>query len=529
MPRRPDPRNAYLEKHDGYFRVTVGVPAVLHSKLGKRLRQGLGTKSLLSANVLKVPIVRDFKARIARAREAAGLPSPTEMQEAVGWAQVLASSGKAGTDAYGFYERDVRERQAEIELKGAKRVVIFDEEEGWVEEDLPTPEAKEAAKAFGAVALGTATPIGLHHEAYMKTLQIKPRSLTDDPRALAILLDWCRHADIEPYLESIDLRTAVRFMDEMPGFTGLSWATNAKYLGRIGRYWAWMTRRIFVGANVFADLRLEKPPIEHGEQERAFTDTEVQCLLMGTEDVGMRDVMMVAALTGARLDAVIDLRIGDSVDGWFTFKPQKKEVSARDVPIHPALAEIVARRAKGKRPEDEFFPEWPGPKSAGSMRERSSTFSKRFTAYRTELGVAEKLDGKRRSLVNFHSFRRWFVTKAERAAVDGDLLAAIVGHKRSGLTLGRYSEGPEMKAAKAAVEKVRLPPLDGSPVTEAQALTPRRRKVIATTETEPERKKVGRPRILAPAPGLRKRAQAKTRVKAPSPQMATILDGTASE
>jgi hypothetical protein len=119
----------------------------------------------------------------------------------------------------------------------------------------------------------------------------------------------------------------------MPGFTGLSWATNAKYLGRIGRYWAWMTRRIFVGANVFADLRLEKPPTEHGEQERAFTDTEVQCLLMGTEDVGMRDVMMVAALTGARLDAVIDLRIGDSVDGWFTFKPQKKDVPRRDLDV----------------------------------------------------------------------------------------------------------------------------------------------------------------------------------------------------
>ncbi|MFC6772723.1 hypothetical protein [Methylobacterium gregans] len=66
--------------------------------------------------------------------------------------------------------------------------------------------------------------------------------------------------------------------------------------------------------------------------------------------------------------------------------------------------------------------------------------------------------------------------------MNGDLIAAIVGHKRSGLTLGRYSEGPEMEAAKAAIAKVRLPPLDGSPIQEAQPLTPRnRRKPAAAT------------------------------------------------
>ncbi|MBX9930174.1 MAG: hypothetical protein K2Y56_01325 [Methylobacterium sp.] len=46
---------------------------------------------------------------------------------------------------------------------------------------------------------------------------------------------------------------------------------------------------------------------------------------MGKADPGMLDVIPVAALTGARLDAVIDLRVGECADGWFTFKPQKKE------------------------------------------------------------------------------------------------------------------------------------------------------------------------------------------------------------
>lgn len=34
------------------------------------------------------------------------------------------------------------------------------------------------------------------------------------------------------------------------------------------------------------------------------------------------------------------------------------------------------------------------------------------------------VDGKRRSRVNFHSFRRWFITKAERSGSPGSLIAA---------------------------------------------------------------------------------------------------------
>ena len=317
----------------------------------------------------------------------------------------------------------------------------------------------------------------------MNTLTIKPRSLTDDVRALDLLLNWCRTNGIDPYLERVDIRTAVRFMDDIGTFADLGWASSTKYLGRLKRYWAFLLKRAIVTDNPWIHCRLEKPDEDADAEERSFTDVEVQTLLMGSAPRGMMDVMMVAALTGARLDAVIDLRVGECADGWFTFKAQKKEKRSRDVPIHPVLRELVALRVAGKTPEDDLFPEWPVPKAEGSMRERSSYFSKRFTAYRRELGVADVVEGKRRSLVNFHSWRRWFITKMERAAVNGDLIAAIVGHKRSGLTLGRYSEGPEMEAAKKAIAKVRLPPLDGSPVLEAQPLTPRNRRKVSAAPT----------------------------------------------
>lgn len=65
--------------------------------------------------------------------------------------------------------------------------------------------------------------------------------------------------------------------------------------------------------------------------------------------------------------------------------------------------------------------------------------------------------GKRRSLVNFHSFRRWFITKAERADQPESIIAVVVGYKRQGMTLGRYSAGPLMEQARRCVEAVQLP------------------------------------------------------------------------
>ena len=172
---------------------------------------------------------------------------------------------------------------------------------------------------------------------------------------------------------------------------------------------------------------------------------------------------------------MICLKVGETEDGLFRFKRQKKEKSDRDIPIHPDLHEIIMRRIEGKSPDDDLFPEWPAPKPP-SMKPRSSYFSKRFTFYSKKIGVREEVEGKRRSLVNFHSFRRWFITKLEHARVPGELNSAIVGHARGSLTLDRYSSGPELQAALEAISMVKLPPLDGTPVVESRGLKPIRRK-----------------------------------------------------
>jgi len=58
--------------------------------------------------------------------------------------------------------------------------------------------------------------------------------------------------------------------------------------------------------------------------------------------------------------------------------------------------------------------------------------SKRFRTYRRGLGVDDQVEPKRRSLVNFHSFRRWFITKAEQAGIHPHIIAVVVGTRRAG-------------------------------------------------------------------------------------------------
>ncbi|MCP1558831.1 UNVERIFIED_ORG: integrase [Methylobacterium sp. SuP10 SLI 274] len=475
MPRKPDPKNAYLEKHDGYYRVTVGVPAPLHPQLGRRLKHALGVKSKVEANELKAPVVQEFKARIEKAWENIGGRHRSALIEATAWAREMSGPGRPGELSYEIYSQLLREREADILSIGERYETFIDDDGNVFEIEIPTPAALEAAKQFGDIARGTATPLGAHHDAFLQTLSINERSLSDDVRALNLFTRWCIAHDVPPYLERIDAKIASKFRDTVEEFATLQWASANKYLGRLRLYWSYLVEAGHLPVSPWLCLRLDRPAGDAETEERAFRDTEVQMLLMGAPPPGMMDAMLVGALTGARVDAIINLRVGECVGGLFTFKPHRKGARAIAVPIHPQLKSLVAARSKGKNLEDDLFPEWPGTKSDGSIRERSAYFSKRFTAYRRSVGVDEQVGNKRRSLVNFQSFRRWFIAKMERAGVDSDLIGKLVGRPRSGLILGRDGSGPEMEAAKRAIGRLKLPPLDGSPVLDAQPLASRRR------------------------------------------------------
>lgn len=475
MPRTPDPKKAHLELHGGSYRVVVAVPPPLRPALGKsKLVQNLGTDSLRLANLMKRPHVERFRRLIEAQAGFAGASGP-DMAVALELAKVAADLRRNGSDAeWEEFARAVDERRAEIRYEGSRVVSFDDPDDGQFEAVVGRPAQIAKADMFAAIAHGRATPVDVFHANYREQLHVKSRTRADDERAMKLLRVWCERNGIPFTLEEIGEKTAHAFADALPATTGLSPVTCAKYIGRLAGYWQWMLPRVdAVSSNPFKGITIRAPRPRHDERERAFTEREVAALLGGPATQQMHDLMRIGALTGARLDAIVDLSVSDVSGGCFLFKPQKREESPRFVPIHPELREIVARRTAGRKPSDEFFPEWPPVRKAGSARERSFKTSNHFTDYRRSVGVDQVVPGKRRSLVNFHSFRRWFISRLEQAGVAAELIAALVGHKRGSVTFDVYSEGPAMRSARRAIGKLSLPPIDGRPIRESAGLIPR--------------------------------------------------------
>jgi integrase len=168
--------------------------------------------------------------------------------------------------------------------------------------------------------------------------------------------------------------------------------------------------------------------------------------------LALAEFMRVAALTGMRREEIGQLRLADCAGGVFIVQQGKTAAARRRVPIHSELAALVARRSKGKMTDAFLFHELRSQNS-----ERTDPIGKVFTRYRRSLGI--QFGTGRRSLVTFHSFRRWFITRAVNAGQPPHIVSLLVGHKegRKGMTLGRYWQGAEDDALRACVEAVKLP------------------------------------------------------------------------
>lgn len=436
----------YLERTGQAWRVVVAVPRSLHHVLGTKLKHSLGRVSLAEAERLKWPHVTRFQSQIARAQ--GHQPTVQELE-----AEALAMARRMPNDALAAeatsYEIDDRAE----EIAGAPVSI------GQSGQAVHEPEREQQALHFHSVATGRTTPLdGLLSEWHAQTDRTD-RTKLDDTRALRYLSEWCRANSRARTIQAIDRRAAGAFIGaaiQPSSFNqnrALSRKTANKYLSSLSAYWKWMKARGYVDDNPWNGQRLSQPQRQQEDQERPFTDEEISRLLAGrARQSYILDLIKIAALTGARIDAIACLKVKHCKDGFFSFKPQKRERGWRRVPIHSALLSLIDARTTGKADEDELFPELPV-----TARERSSRAVKAFQRFRLACGVDDTREGQRRSLVNFHSFRRWFITKAEQAGIEPHVIASVVGHQRPGMTLGLYSRGPSDEQLRACVEAVQLP------------------------------------------------------------------------
>lgn len=443
---------SHLEWHNGSIRVVVAVPRALQPSLGTKLKKSLGTDSPTLAEVRKWPVIGELKAQL---KGAARVFEDPLMREALEWKGKLANARQPDgpdddDDEVGLVSVLMTTRAEEIE-KG---------------------QGRQVARAFFDVASGNATPLKAHLETFLAEQQVTPRYKDDIRLAVKRLAAWCAKGDTPETLEGITRRAAGEFISkELTTALGQRKTIN-KSISSLSSYWRWLAKRGHLGDTpqnpwVGQSFEVQRSGGMGAEgAERAFTDEEAATLLYGPATPRMKDIMWIAALSGMRIDEVCRLQVRDCADSWFRVNARrgqngegKSEASRRDVPIHAALVEIVKRRSKGKPPEAPLIDGLPAPDPKG-MRRPSTAAGQEFVRYRRDLGVDDVVDGKRRARVNFHSWRRWFVTTAMQAHNQPHIVSWLVGHEegRKGMTLGVYdTRGPSQDQLRAVITSIALP------------------------------------------------------------------------
>lgn len=440
----------YLEWHGQQWRVVVTIPRKLQDILGRtRFKHSLGTADLKAANDLKWPVVSRFKTLIAQARRAAASTNP--------------------------HEADALKARLHADDEGVQY---------WIHEQAKRIEAKEghnAAQSFYELASGETTPLSLHQDAFLSfKADYRLKTQGDFKRVVTWLEDWLQQTRKTATIEAVTRKAAGQFIEQHLCI-GRSRDKASAYLGFLREYWKWLVQRGYCEDNPWTGQPLPAAPraprsAEPDTGKRPYTDDEVATLLYGPvtdlmrppTSLYLRDLMHLAALSGMRLEEICQLRVSDCVGGTLSVRDGKTENARRGVPVHTGLHEIVKRLSEN-RPADAYLltglPDIPT-----SRDSRSDPASKAFSRYRRKLEVDERPNGKAKSNIDFHSFRRWFIRKARdamqepNAGFDAWTIADVVGHDDEGikdllkLTMRHYPGPSGDKAKRALVDAVALPP-----------------------------------------------------------------------
>ncbi len=312
-----------------------------------------------------------------------------------------------------------------------------------------------------------------HLEGHLKTAGLAPKTAAERRGIVMMLSRWCGEQGL--MLDQMDRARAGRYVSAV--LENKHPKTCAKHISFLRQYWIFMARRGHIklppGEAITSGwpwndqvIESKGKRVERGAAkavERPFTDDEVSALLNSPfpknpawEKV-MMDVLMTSLLSGMRQAEIVTLWVEEveENDGLLTFNLQqgKNPSAARKVPVHSSLVPMVRERMRGRAGQDMLFHELEG------FGNPSDTYGKRFKRWREALGIRDEQGNNRRSLVNFHSARRWFTTKARHAGQPRETIADVIGHRpdKQDVTFGVYARGASEDQKRACVGAVELP------------------------------------------------------------------------
>jgi integrase len=250
---------------------------------------------------------------------------------------------------------------------------------------------------------------------------------------------------------AVDERAAVALVEHL-NRGQQAYETNRRKINSLSAFWVWLERKFIVprGGNPWKGHRVTGTA---GRDKRAYTKDELATLLGGTLEAPLADVVVLGLFTGARLDELCALTVGnlqkDKGAVWVSVTKSKSKAGIRTFAvIHPIPLEILRRRlAPQTSAGAQLFPELaPG----GYDGKLSWSASKKFGRYKTGRGF----DGS----VDFHSFRRTLITQLENTkGIDWIKMARYVGHRVPTLAHSTYSGGSNRQTALEVARAIKYP------------------------------------------------------------------------
>ena len=198
-------------------------------------------------------------------------------------------------------------------------------------------------------------------------------------------------------------------------------------------YLAWLDRKGYLSLpNAFGNVKLPSSKrLKQNIDVVHLEDNEIQQILDSITNQELKDITLIAAYTGCRIEEIIQLETHNilKIDNRLVLEitDAKSKAGNRQVPVHRKIESIVQKYNL----EGYLFSG-----SEGKHGTRSDKHSKAFGRIKSKLGFG-------RDKV-FHSLRKSFITKLDRLDAARARIQSIVGHEQGDLVGDVYSGGITM-------------------------------------------------------------------------------------
>ena len=419
----------FYEKRRQKYYAVLDVPKALREQLGisRRFVKSLQTDSESIARIRVLPVIAKWKQEIALAKASSSSGS-----------ELLDTVIKVRQDAQRMKREGVEEWEIEMVHEDIGYSRSWDEESGqFVADDTLLANAV-------SIVHGNSILLAEHIEEHLENKDSTPKS---KDMARTALIAFAKEFPLAAVVTERGVRDwIIRTMERE---RKLSYSTIKREVSPIKMYWKWLKRYKGLDAPTPFEDVLPPAPSKNSKSKSSidingFSVSDYHKIIgaVPEKDRNLRNLIIIGAHTGCRIEELCALRIEDVLPDRIQLVDAKTKAGLRTIPIHNAIIQLVAELVDTST--DGYLIS--GEKPANKYAKRSSGIGKRFGRLKTKLGYG-------RNQV-FHSWRHSMTTQLENAERPLNQIQRVIGHTVSGMTFARYSDGLAFETSKEIINLV---------------------------------------------------------------------------